>query len=327
LKPAFFDHSIDGRRYRQRCLMSDSSQITDAVVPAADAPTAVAQNRLTIRKLEIDLANGFDRHWFGGDAFMSQYHNALSMSFPVGEQSFIDSVRDCVKLLPASPEHDALRETAAQFIGQEATHRHLHGLYNAQLERQGLVNHWAVWATRRIRLGHRLNVAPRHFLTVTAAYEHITAVMASYLLRHAFLMDKADPRLATLWLWHAAEETEHRAVAFDLYRALGGNYAWRIRWYLQALLLFGFDMVRQTAINLWHDGTLFRPSTWWSAARFAAGRHGAIWHVTGPLLAYFRRDFHPDQESHADPEQTSQGLARRWLASHADRFRVVRSTR
>ena len=39
---------------------------------------------LTIRKLQVDLSRGFDRHWHGGDAFRSQYYNALSMSFPVG---------------------------------------------------------------------------------------------------------------------------------------------------------------------------------------------------------------------------------------------------
>jgi predicted metal-dependent hydrolase len=52
---------------------------------------------LTVRKLEVDIASGFDRHWHGGDAFLSQYYNALSMSFPVGEQSFIDAVRECAK--------------------------------------------------------------------------------------------------------------------------------------------------------------------------------------------------------------------------------------
>src|SRR6476661_4497195 len=97
---------------------------------------------LTIRKLEIDLSQGFDRHWHGGDAFLSQFHNALSMSFPVGEQSFIDAVRESAALLPHTPDHALLHKTVAQFIGQEATHRYVHGLYNAQLEQQGLVNRW-----------------------------------------------------------------------------------------------------------------------------------------------------------------------------------------
>ena len=97
---------------------------------------------LTVRRLAVDLSQGFTRHWNGGDAFTTAFCNALSMSFPVGEQLFIDAVRAGGKALSDSPEHEALRETVRGFIGQEATHRHLHSLYNAHLEKQGLINHW-----------------------------------------------------------------------------------------------------------------------------------------------------------------------------------------
>ena len=49
---------------------------------------------LVIRRLLIDLETPFARHWCGGDAFRSALFNALSMSFPMGEQFFIDAVRD-----------------------------------------------------------------------------------------------------------------------------------------------------------------------------------------------------------------------------------------
>lgn len=290
----------------------------------SDTTPSASPSGLTVRKLELDLSQGFDRHWHGGDAFLSQYHNALSMSFPVGEQSFIDAVRDCARLLPRTPEHALLHEAAAQFIGQEATHRHIHGLYNAHLEKQGLVNRWQHWATARIEFARSKNVSPRHMLAVTAAYEHLTAVLADFMLRHDRALDKADPNMQMLWRWHAAEETEHRAVAYDLYNALQGNYAWRIRWYIYALLVFSFDSGRQTVLNLWHDGTLFRPGTWWRAMTYFWGRNGAIWHTAKPLMAYFRRDFHPDQEAYSAPEQQTRGIAQRWLKDNEKRFRVVR---
>ena len=88
---------------------------------------------LTVRKLEVDLSQGFDRHWHGGDAFRSQYYNALSMSFPVGEQSFIDAVRNALVLLPDAPEHAALRADIAQFIGQEAMHMAVRGFLANEL--------------------------------------------------------------------------------------------------------------------------------------------------------------------------------------------------
>ena len=55
---------------------------------------------LVVRRLLIDLETPFARHWCGGDAFRSALFNALSMSFPVGEQSFIDSVKLGLQALP-----------------------------------------------------------------------------------------------------------------------------------------------------------------------------------------------------------------------------------
>ena len=282
---------------------------------------------LTIRKLDLDLSDGFARHWHSGDAFLSQFYNALSMSFPVGEQLFIDAVRDGLTLLDAMPdtaENTRLRHDAAQFIGQEATHRHIHGQYNAQLEKQGLVNRWQHWATRRIDYGRKRHIKALHLLAITAGYEHCTAVFADGTLRYGSWFDTAEPRMTTLWRWHAAEETEHCALVFDLYQATGGNYAWRRRWYAYVLVLFTLDALRQTALNLWHDGTLFKPSTWWSATKFFWGHNGMVWRCTGPLLTYFKRDFHPHHEARCVPEQQSQALAQRWLKDNAGSYRVVR---
>ena len=116
--------------------------------------------QLTVRKLEVDIESGFERHWHSGDAFLSQYYNALSMSFPVGEQSFIDAVRDCAKHLPDTEEYASLRATVAQFIGQEATHRRIHNLYNEHLATQGLVNRWEHWATKRLDFARKQNINP-----------------------------------------------------------------------------------------------------------------------------------------------------------------------
>ncbi len=303
---------------------------TTTALPAA-APSAslpLDATGLTVRQLQLDLSQGFERQWHR-NAFLSQFYNALSMSFPVGEQSFMDSLKGALPLLPApasgqADPHALLRASVVQFVGQEATHRHVHHLYNAQLQRQGLVNHWERWLQERLLDGQRRNLHPLHWLAITTAYEHFTAVLADTLLRHDDSLQGADPRLQTLWSWHAAEETEHRAVAFELYLAAGGNNTWRVRWYVYVLARLTMDISRQTIINLWHDGSLFKPSTWWDGASFLLGRRGLVWRCTGALMHYFKRDFHPDQERQTEPSQQSQALAQRWLAEHANSFRVIR---
>ncbi len=74
---------------------------------------------LVVRRLLIDLQSPFARNWCGGDAFSTAFFNSLSMSFPFGEQFFIDAVRDAVATLP--PEVQAkYRADVRGFIGQEA---------------------------------------------------------------------------------------------------------------------------------------------------------------------------------------------------------------
>src|SRR5687767_15567854 len=96
---------------------------------------------LVVRRLLVDMEAPIARHWCGGDAFRTALFNALSMSFPVGEQFFIDSVRNGFKELPPE-QQERFRAEVQGFIGQEATHRRLHSLYNAHLEQLGLVNDW-----------------------------------------------------------------------------------------------------------------------------------------------------------------------------------------
>jgi predicted metal-dependent hydrolase len=105
----------------------------------------------------------------------------------------------------------------------------------------------------------------------------------------------AEPRLATLWLWHASEETEHRATAFDLYRQMGGNEEWRLRLFRLVTWHFVTDSLRQTVNNLWHDGSFWRASTWVEGWRFCwAARPGA--HAGRPWRRYRSVDFHPSQQ-------------------------------
>jgi uncharacterized protein len=267
---------------------------------------------LVVRRLLVDLETPLPRHWNGGDAFRTAWFNALSMSFPVGEQFFIDSVRNGLQALPA--EQRARFEAEARgFIGQEATHRRIHGLFNAQLATQGLVNHWEPRAVRRMKRLEGVDV--RAWVGVTAATEHFTAILAEYLLTNPQALHGAEPRLATLWLWHASEESEHRSTAFDLYKALGGDERWRLRLFRMVTVYFLTDVLRQTVHNLWRDGSFWRMGTWTSGWRFLLGREGLLRAMVGPWRRYLAPDFHPAQQDAAPAVQ--------WLRDNAAQFEVV----
>jgi hypothetical protein len=262
---------------------------------------------LVVRRLMIDLATPPARHWMAGDAFRTAFFNALSMSFPVGEQFFIDSVRLGLAALPEE-QRARFEPEVRGFIGQEATHRRVHQLFNAHLEQRGLLNQWQPRVTKRLR---RLEgVDPRAWVGLTAATEHFTAIMAEHMLAHRGQMDGTEARLQTMWLWHASEETEHRSTAFDLYRALGGSERWRLRLFYVVTFRFTTDLMLQTWRNLKRDGTLWQRSTWASGWRFLFGAQGLVRELRGPWARYRRADFHPNQQDEAP--------ALAWLRDNAD---------
>ena len=281
---------------------------------------------LIVRRLNVDLSNGFPRFWNGNDAFRTAFANALSMSFPFGEQFFIDSVKTGLKHLPDTVENQALRDGLKKFIGQEATHRQIHKLYNAQLEKQGYRNSWEPRVARRIEIERNrmtrkgVEKMYMHELAITCAVEHLTAVLGDITLSrqgdtHDWFYNACEP-MKTLWHWHAAEESEHKSMAFDLYMRLGGEQRLRMHWYYRFLLLFVLDLTRQISYNLWRDGTWKYPSTWKSGVKFVWGRHGLVRSTWAQLKDYRRSDFHPAQ-------QGDSALAKNWLSNNQVHWSAV----
>jgi uncharacterized protein len=286
--------------------VSDTNSISHRVGGSAGWPAAV-------RLLDADLDSPFELHWNGGQAFSSQMFNALSMSFPIGEQYFIDSLRAGVQALP---EQQRPQWTAAlkEFIGQEAIHRNLHGKFNAGLQQHYLVNHWAARSERRLL--RRQTMTALNHVAVTIAYEHVTAVLAAALLAHPHWLAGAPRRIQLLWQWHAAEELEHCAVAFELGQALQLSTARRLFWTAWVLLEFHRDLTLQILDNLRRSGTLWRWSTWRGAAGWLFGRRGVAAAVSVALLAALRPGYTP-------AKLAASTLAGKWLTSRVEQYRVI----
>lgn len=270
-------------------------------------------SKLTVRKLNVDLSRGFPRHWMGGDVYRTAFMNALSMSFPLGEQMFIDSVNGASEAI-LDP---VLRAEVKDFVGQEASHRFMHQQFNAELARLGY--DFTLEPALLIRMERIRKLPVRERLAITCALEHYTAMLADYALRSPALLEGADPQMRTLWSWHAAEELEHKSVAFEVYRAAGGGYLRRVLWYLHVSLVFWMDTLSQTAHNLRRDGALWRRSTWTSALRMWFGRRGLAWSLFKPSIGYLSPRFHPWRHD-------NRALLQMWLESNDDTYREIGST-
>lgn len=235
------------------------------------------------------------RYWADNDPVLSHFLNALSLSFPDGEQFFVDSVRhfrDVVK------DEQRQREISG-FIGQEAMHSLEHKSFNAMLAAQGydaLTEKAIGVAKYLIKMGQR-EYSPRTLLAMTAGLEHITAILANAILKNPELLEKMDESVRPLWLWHAIEETEHKAVAFDLYQDVSGDYAMRVRAFLSGSLGLGIFASVFTWRFLKQDGLHRKP---WKLVRGSLTLGKLLAATLPDYLDYLRPNFHPWDDDNSE---------------------------
>src|SRR5205807_9716952 len=131
------------------------------------------------------------------------------------------------------------KRQVAGFIGQEAMHGREHRMLNERLAELGYPTKLVERITRAGLKARERVLSAKSNLAATAALEHFTATLAELVLtseetRRLFGNDE----VRNLFLWHALEESEHKAVAFDVYRAAGGTE--RMRIFTMNLITAGF---------------------------------------------------------------------------------------
>jgi len=225
------------------------------------------------------------------DLILSHLAAALSAVFPDGEDFFVRSVRHYRDQI-TDPE---LKRQVAGFIGQEAMHGREHRAFNDRLDELGYPTKRFERLTKR-GLAIRQRVAPaKSNLAATAALEHFTATLAELVLTNEEVRNLfGSDEVRNLFVWHALEESEHKAVAFDVYKAVGGTERTRV-WTMKALR-FGFvvGMTVQIAISLLLDRSTYRPGALrksWRKVRRSPLLTKELWEQ---LKDYDRPDFHPD---------------------------------
>jgi len=246
----------------------------------------------TIEPRDLSLGAPLEapHYWMGGDPFSTHLFNALSMTFPEGEAFFVASVRK----LRDRVTDETLRKQVRGFLAQESFHRREHDAFNAWL-RAGGVEVDKYYAEVKVLLDRpRRRATPLMQLAVTCALEHLTATMAEAWLTKPDMRDKAHSSVRTLWTWHAMEELDHKAVAFDVYVAAGGTYPVRIVAMIGATAFIIMQVSKMQLRMLakdrrLHPGMLAR-GVWeyW-------GPRGHFTRMIPAYLRYFKPGFHPWQ--------------------------------
>lgn len=273
-----------------------------------------------VRRMNFDF-NDVPEYWMNGSAGLTHFMTALSALFPAGEKFFIDSVR-AVRYHPSIKDDEALQKEISAFIGQEAMHTQEHVNFNASAQKFGhdveALEKFTDTAIQTAIQAFVKIVKPFGLtkemvdLTATTALEHFTATIASQLLVNKHIQElMTDETMSTMWYWHAIEENEHKAVAFDVYEGVFGKgvkaYTLRTSSLVFAMTLifliqssFVLRLLKQDKkLNLDELSVIYKYA--YSPSK------GIITGMAKEMLAYFKPGFHPN-------DLDTVGLLKTWKA-------------
>jgi predicted metal-dependent hydrolase len=252
-----------------------------------------------------------ERWYMGGDSVPSAFLSALSATFPLGEKFFIDSVRRF-----SGKVHGKLAEDLKAFVVQEAFHTREHLAFNKLVGDTGYSTTAMTQRTRDVLRPFRSKSALRQ-LGLTMALEHFTALFAHEVLTRKCRLASAPDYVRALWRWHAMEEIEHKAVAFDTFVAATihwsstRRYAFRCRVMVDATQVL-LSVVARNMNDLFVQDRLPRLATWLTAIRYFFGVNGVLTSMAPAYLAWFRPGFQPwDIDDRALVDQVAQELQTR----------------
>lgn len=232
------------------------------------------------------------RWWVGNDPIATAYYNAFSASFPQVERYFIEALRRYRDR--ASP---LLQEQITAFITQESVHSREHILFN----RDSICNGYelsAIDALLKKRLDRARMLSPVRQVASAAALEHCTAVLCREVIRDDRHLGAAPAEIRRLMLWHAGEEIEHKAVAFDTFVLAAQHLAPASRWLLRCQVMIAStfllaDFFCRSVGEFFRQDRIGAFRTWIRFAKFVFVSPGVVRRVVGPYLAWYLPGFHP----------------------------------
>ncbi|WOC11959.1 metal-dependent hydrolase [Gordonia sp. MP11Mi] len=282
------------------------------------AETDPGDVELHARNVEFDLTEA-PLHWIPDSPVSSNMITTLNLLLPEGERWFVETFNEALPMI----KDEKLAADVRGFVGQEAMHAEAHDKavqtwltkrdidasgYQAQME----------WIFRRV-IGPRDGQTPRdrqkHLierLWLIAAIEHYTALLGDFALNCTWAEHGADPNMMDMFVWHGAEEVEHRSVAHEVAAYFGDSPLRRGRAmalalpFLVILLVRGFRHINRqdpTFAELRLPAEIYK----YVHDYFVESRAGVFPKISSLALAtatYFKPGFHP-----SDIGDTAQAVA------------------
>lgn len=252
---------------------------------------AEAASEIPVRKPGLEFDASIPKAWLADNPLASHAFNGMNLVFPDGERFFVKAVYDHLDRI----DDPLLLARAKQFAGQEGQHANQHEKYFAALRAQGYrIDRFLDRFNWFMRFSNRWFPASLR-LSMTAGAEHYTATFGADAIRNFdTILSRTHPTMRQLIVWHATEEIEHKAVAFDVLEATHPSYLLRIIGFIFATIaLFGWTGYA-TRMLLRQDGVTREQVGEYEREIRKLNPDGGPQIVVDAFKAYLKRDFHPN---------------------------------
>ena len=259
---------------------------------------------IPIRHMKFDFEPKLiDPKFYLNAELASAYFASLSIFLTRGEDLVIDTARYHRDFIT----DPLLKQRVTSLIGQEAIHSKMHEELNeAFLKRDLPVELFRFLAGVVFEYGLERLPQPMK-LSLMAAIEHFTAVLAEYMMNHEEIFFRSqDEKQRAIWMWHMLEESEHKDIAFDVYQTLSNNYALRIAGFFPALItILVLISAASILVPFYRKPSNLISLKYWKDIpynfRLIFGLKDGVYGSTlGHIFDYLRRDFHPNDHDTSD---------------------------
>ncbi len=252
--------------------------------------------QIQARLLEHNFDDSIPLVWANNNPVITAFYNALSTVIPEGEKFFIQSVNS-VKDKIDDPQ---LKEEIKGFITQEASHQAEHKSLNNWIKSQGYpidkIGKITVWLMNMARK----YFSEKHKLACTIALEHMSSLLTEQFLRQKGINNELHPAMRRFFIWHSIEENEHKAVPYDVYQTLYGDYSPRVIQMLLIMLFFVPSVGYAHARYLWHDRQLFNIQAWIGAIKYFWISPAWFPRIATEFFRFFKPGYHPWQNDNSE---------------------------
>ncbi len=237
------------------------------------------------------------KYWCNNEPTFTHYFTGLSTLFPEGESYFVRSVR---ALRAEVKNNEQLDRDIGAFIGQEAMHSKEHHAFHQSAQQYGLDPESLEKMTGIVLKAIERTFPKKWNLLVTVGLEHYTAVLVVEMMKDVNEL-MTDETIRNLWLWHSVEETEHKAVAYDMYEYLYGKgldaYIPRIATFTFSLAMITVMSTLYQVVLLKRDRQLFNLNSWRKFMHHGREKYKVF---IPKFLDYYRFDFHPNDTDESE---------------------------